>query len=167
MSRGANMQQTVLAIIMFQALLVLPLPAEERSPEDQELIKQLDISNIDVMHGLTFEIYVCKLLENQGYVAQNMRASNDFGTDIIATKGDDKFSIQVKRSKNPIDRKAISDAVAGMKYYKCNRSMAVSNNVFTKQAKKFAKETGCALIGREELIKWITAYRQTAKNKND
>ena len=161
------MRQTLLAIIMFQALLALPLPAEERSPEDQELIKQLDISNVDTMHGLTFEIYICKLLENQGYKAKNMPRSNDFGTDIIATKGDAKVSIQVKRSKNPIDRKTISDAVAGMKYYKCNRSMAVSNNVFTKQAKKFAKETGCVLIGREELIKWITAYRQTAKNKND
>ena len=148
-------------------MLLSPGTAQERASGDQELIKQLTIDNIDVMHGLTFEIYVCKLLEQRGYKTQNLRASNDFGTDIIATKDKDTYSIQVKRSKNPIDRKAISDAIGGKEYYKCDKSMAVSNNVFTKQAKKFAKETGCVLIGREELIKWIAAYRQTAKNKND
>ena len=142
--------------------------AQEQSQGDQELIKQLDIHNVDTMHGLTFEVYVCKLLENQGYKATNLRASNDFGTDIIAAKGEDKYSIQVKRSKNTITRTAISDAVAGKDYYKCNKSMVVTNSRFTDSAREFAAKTGCILIGRDQLVKWIEAYRSTSlHNRGD
>ena len=45
---------------------------QSRDKQDQELIKQLDIENVDKMHGLTFEIYVCKLLQHQGYVTQDL-----------------------------------------------------------------------------------------------
>ncbi len=138
-------------------LLLHGAHGEEPTGGDQELIKQLNIHNVDNMHGLTFELYICKLLENQGYNAENLRASNDFGTDIIATNKKARVSIQVKRSKHPIDRRAISDAVAGMAYYKCNQSMVVTNGHFTKPAKKFAREVGCTLIGRTQLIEWIAA----------
>jgi len=57
------------------------------------------------------------------------------------------------------------DAVAGMAYYKCNKSMVVTNSQFTKSAQQFAKTTSCILIGRKELIVWITAYRQSAANR--
>ena len=159
------MKRSFLLTTAISLMLLSPGTAQERASGDQELIKQLTIDNIDVMHGLTFEIYVCKLLEQRGYKTQNLRASNDFGTDIIATKDKDTYSIQVKRSKNPIDRKAISDAVAGMVYYKCGKSMVVTNSKFTKSAQQFAATTSCILIGRRELITWITTYRQTANNK--
>jgi len=159
------MSRFIMAPMAIALLLLSSGMAQERGSEDQELIKQLTIDNVDVMHGLTFEIYVCKLLEHRGYKTRNLRASNDFGTDIIATKAKDTYSIQVKRSKNPIDRKAISDAVAGMAYYKCNKSMVVTNSKFTKSAQQFAANTHCILIGRKELIAWITAYRKTATHR--
>ncbi len=154
---------TALSILLLCTAATCCVLGQTTNPDDQELIKELELYNVDRMHGLTFEIYVCKLLKHRGYATKNMRASNDFGTDIIATKGNDKISIQVKRSKNRIDRKAISDAVAGMKFYKCNKSMVVTNNRFTDSAKKFAKKTECTLIGRAELAKWIASYKQKSK----
>jgi len=158
-----NRAVRVLVIFFLYLAGVSHAPGQEVNPDDQELIKELEIYNVDRMHGLTFEIYVCKLLQHQGYKTRNIRASNDYGTDIIATKGRDTISIQVKRSKHSINRKAISDAVAGMKYYKCNKAMVVTNSRFTDSAKKFAEKTECILVSRDELTNWIASYRQKSK----
>ena len=53
-----------------------------------------------------------------------------------------------------------------MAYYKCNKSMVVTNSRFTKSAKTFAESTGCILIGRDQLSEWIDTYRKTAAHKN-
>ena len=76
-----------------------------------------DMATVDVMPGLTFEKLVGSLLKQQGYEVGNMRASSDYGVDMIINKDKERIAVQVKRSKNKIARKAISDAVAGMKYY--------------------------------------------------
>jgi restriction system protein len=127
---------------------------------------------VDEMPGITFEKLVAQLLVKQGYSVSNMRASNDYGVDIIATrmaddagnqvsgeaarKREERTAIQVKRSKNKIARKAISDAVAGMAYYKCKRAMVVTNSEFTEDAREFARGTECVLVDRKVLIEWIT-----------
>ena len=119
-----------------------------------------DMATVDTMSGLAFEKIVCMLLERQGYEAGNMRASSDYGVDIIINKGKERIAVQVKRSKNKIARKAISDAVAGMKYYNCNKAMVVTNSEFTEDAREFARGTECILIDRTILQKWINSSSQ-------
>ncbi len=114
-----------------------------------------DITTVDGMSGLAFEKLVGRLMEKQGYKVGNLRASNDYGVDLIANKEKDRTAVQVKRSKHKITRKAISDAVAGMKYYKCTKPMVVTNNRFTEDAREFARGTECILIDRPILIQWL------------
>ena len=114
-----------------------------------------DIAAVDEMSGFKFEKLVGRLMEKQGYKVGNLRASNDYGVDLIANKGDDRTAVQVKRSKHKITRKAISDAVAGMKYYKCTKAMVVTNNRFTEDAREFARGTECILIDRSILLQWL------------
>jgi restriction system protein len=133
--------------------------------KNAELMRSIELSQIDNMEGVVFEGYLVKLLESRGFSAENIRASNDFGVDIIARMAGDKIAIQAKRYSKPISRIAISDAVAGMKHYGCNRAMVITNTRFTKSALEFANSTGCELVDRDKLAIWINEFSQ--KNLNN
>jgi HJR/Mrr/RecB family endonuclease len=80
--------------------------------------------------------------------------------DIIAKKDGYKYAVQVKRYNQPISRRVISDAVAGKAPYGCHSAMVITNNYFTNDAKKLAQATGCELVDREKLIKWIVELQE-------
>ena len=82
------------------------------------------------------------------------------GVDMITNKDKERIAVQVKRSKNKIARKAISDAVAGMKYYNCNKAMVVTNSEFTEDAREFARGTECLLIDRTILQQWLDSSKR-------
>ncbi len=48
----------------------------------------MQIADIDNMNGLEFEVYIARLLRHMGYKVENIKASGDFGVDIIAKKQD-------------------------------------------------------------------------------
>lgn len=130
-----------------------PLPAPSAA---------LEISAIDAMSGQAFEAVVQRLLQFRGFQVGNLRGSNDYGVDLIATKGAERFAVQVKRSKSRVSRTAVSDAVAGRDYreYGCNAAMVVTNNEFTDDAREVARGTGCVLVGRPELLRWIAEFNR-------
>lgn len=109
------------------------------------------LAEVDRMRGHDFERLVARLLEADGFRATVTAGSNDFGVDIVAERGGERYAVQVKRHARPVSRRAVSDAVAGRAYYGCGRAMVVTNNGFTAGARKFAAGVGCALVGREEL----------------
>jgi len=149
-------------VIVF-SLLAVCCYAAPSSQDDMELARLLTIEQVDRMHGLTFEAYVCKLLESQGYAVENIRASNDYGVDAIATMGEERIAVQIKRSKNPINRSAISDASAGKDYYKCSKAMVVTNSRLTDNAKIFAEGIGCVTVERDDLLVWIENFKKGTK----
>jgi len=87
------------------------------------------------------------------------KASGDFGVDIVASNNNDRFAIQVKRYTTKVSRRAISDAVAGMYHYGCNKAVVITNHYFTPGAVKLAQSTNCILIDRDALTKWIIEYQ--------
>ncbi|MEN6351207.1 MAG: restriction endonuclease [Syntrophomonas sp.] len=114
--------------------------------EKQKRVAAIRISDIDNMSGLEFERYIKNSLDNQGYKTSLTNASGDLGADIIASYGDVRYSVQVKRYSSAVDRKAVSDAVGAKYHYKCNQAMVITNNYFSPGAKELAKSTGCTLI---------------------
>jgi HJR/Mrr/RecB family endonuclease len=46
-----------------------------------------------------------------------------------------------------------------MKYYGCNRSMVVTNNCFTKNAKALAEVNSTWLVDRNQLADWIINFQ--------
>jgi restriction system protein len=85
--------------------------------------------------------------------------SHDYGVDIIASKDGVKTAVQLKRYSNTVGRAAISDAVAGMAHYKCNQTMVVTSNYFTKEAKELASSNNCVLVDRDKLSEWIYNFQ--------
>src|SRR5207249_4246659 len=85
--------------------------------------RAIQIANIDAMTGIDFERYLQKLLTTQGYSVRMTPASGDFGIDLVASRNGDNIAIQVKGYNTKVSRRAISDAVAGMQHYRCNKAM--------------------------------------------
>ncbi len=131
--------------------------------ERQRLNKAITLSQVDSMNGIDFEHYVSMLLQSKGFNSTVTKGSNDYGVDIVAFSGDSKYAIQVKRYENNVSRKAVSDAVAGIRIYECNKAMVVTNSFFTKGAIELANSNSCVLIDRTELSNWIYEF-QTSDN---
>jgi restriction system protein len=104
-----------------------------------EQLRALVIADVDKMTGVEFERYVGEIFKSQGYMVHFTATSGDYGIDIVAQKGPDKYGVQLKRYSGHVGRAGISDAVAGMRYYNCNKCMVVTTNYFTANAKHLAK----------------------------
>ena len=118
----------------------------------------LDHAQVDQMDGVSFERYVGTLLKAQGYRGiQYTKTSGDYGVDIILKKDGTRTAVQVKRSNSAIGGSAVQQAVAGMSYYKCSRSMVVTNASFTNGAKTLAASNNCTLVDGLKLGGWIAA----------
>lgn len=127
--------------------------------------KGIQIANVDSMTGIEFEQYLQKLLTNQGYSVNVTQASGDLGVDLIASRDGDKIAIQAKRYSTNVSRRAISDAVAGMYHYNCNKAMVITNSYFSPGAKELAESTECILINRDTLSKWVNEFQNTESAK--
>ena len=108
------------------------------------------------MTGLEFEKCVAVLLKFQGYYNSKLTEKYDLGIDIIAERDEIRWGIQVKRNSNLVKAAAVRQIVTALKMYKCDRAMVITNNNFSKVAKKLAASNKCILIGRKTLIKWTT-----------
>lgn len=156
-------------IILFIIAVFVKLPSylkeKSETKKAKTFTRALEIAEVDMMPGKTFEQYVALLLKSQGYEVSLTPTSGDFGVDIIAEKFGAKYAIQCKRQKAKVSRNAISDAVAGKKFYDCDEAMTVTNSYFSGPALEFAIKTDCILIDRDDLAEWIADYHARGVKK--
>lgn len=99
------------------------------------------------MTGYDYEYVVASYLRKKGFTGVKVtKGSGDFGVDVIAQKGRQKFAVQCKLYSYPVGVKAVQQVVAGMAMYGCNRAMVVTNNTFTKPAEKLAEKNNVILL---------------------
>ena len=128
--------------------------------------RAMQIANIDAMSGVEFEQYLQRLLNHRGFSVSMTQATGDLGVDLIVSLRADKFAVQVKRSRSKISRRAVSDAVAGIQHYRCNRAMVITNNYFTRGAITLARSTNCTLVNRDLLAQWIVELQNAQSRSN-
>lgn len=155
----AHFQERRARIRCEQERLAWEMEQKRKKMEYERLARALQLADVDNMEGIGFEHYVCRLLVSQGYNAHVTKASNDLGADIIAERNGLKYSIQTKRHKSSISRRAVSDALGGRDFYDCNLAMVVTNSYFTPGAVEMAEKTHCRLVDRDKLAKWIADYQ--------
>ena len=112
------------------------------------------MSDIDRMTGLEFEKYVAHLLNKQGYRDIRLTEEFDYGVDIIATKDNIRWGIQVKRYSGLVKADAVRQVVTALKKYNCDRSMVITNSTYSRVSQEQAISNNCILIDRDILIKW-------------
>ena len=144
----------VLCVAIAVAMKVLPKLAQERR------FQALQIDDVDKMDGRTFEHYVARLMESQGYKTTVTPASGDLGVDIVAERDGVRYAVQCKRYSNLIPRTAVSDAVGGAAHYRCTEAMVVTTHYFSTGALQLAQANRCTLVDRNTLVKWVTHYQE-------
>lgn len=125
--------------------------------------RPLNIAQVDEMSGPEFERFIAKLLAYQGYEVRRIGGLDDYGVDLIASRGGRKHAIQAKRWKQPVSIEAVRAAIAGMAYHHCDRAVVITSSHFTKPAKELAKGTQCLLIDRQQLALEIGKWQQAQK----
>lgn len=112
-----------------------------------------DISYVDSLSGFEFEDFLKELLQSYGYTAEDLPYSNDYGADLIISKGNKKTVIQAKNYNGSVGNKAVQEVVSAKVYYKCDIAMVITNSYFTQNALKTAKESDVVMIDRDKLDK--------------
>ena len=109
-------------------------------------------TNVDTMSGQEFERYCANLLIAYGF--QNIvvtKGSGDQGVDIIGNYGKQKYAIQCKRHSHKLGNSPVQEVAAGKNYYKCDKSLVITNNYFTDSARQLAKANDVILWDRNSL----------------
>lgn len=120
---------------------------------------------IDTLSGLEFEEYFAKVLTKLGYNTQVTKASGDDGGDIIATKDNIKYVFQCKNYSDTVGNKAVQEVYSAKGIYKCDKAIVITNNYFTKQAKKESDILSVELWDRNILLKLLCeAFEFDIKN---
>ncbi len=156
----------LLTILLVGSIAVGILADIVRTRGEERRTRALQISNIDCMTGIEFELYLQKLLSSRGYKVTMTQSSGDLGVDLIAGGRDVTTAIQVKRATSKVSRRAVSDVVAGMQHYGCTRAMVITNWYFARGAQTLARSTNCILIDRDTLCQWIIEFQKTARARN-
>ena len=109
------------------------------------------IDDIDMMNGSEFERFIGEMFSKMGYSAEVTKHSGDQGIDVVAEKNDIRIGVQVKCYTNSVGNSAIQEAVAGKKYYNCNKVIVITNNTFTNSAIELAQVNDVILWDRNIL----------------
>ncbi len=118
-----------------------------------------NVRALDELTGIEFEIAVKEIYVELGYSVQLTPQSNDYGVDLLATKGNKTIAIQAKRYAGAVGVKAVQEAVAGAQYYKANGACVVTNSFFSKNAETLASDLKVHLIDRQKLMSmWVKAF---------
>ncbi|OBH58931.1 restriction endonuclease [Mycobacterium sp. E2479] len=109
---------------------------------------------IDRMSGTEFEEFVAAQLRVAGYSVTPTAGTGDYGVDLIAKKDGARVAVQCKRLAKAVGVAAVQQVVAGALHHGCSRTVVVTNQTFTKAARRLAGTHHCRLVGRSQLQSW-------------
>lgn len=109
------------------------------------------IDDVDMMTGSEFELFINEIIQKMGYETSMTKKTGDQGIDIVADKNSLRIGIQCKRYSGTVGNHAVQEAVAGKKFYKCDKVIVVTNNYFTSSASSLAEINDVILWDRNIL----------------
>lgn len=140
------------AIVLILALYVLRLLARIYRFV-RSTVTSVRLSVVDSMDGIEFEKYVARMLKRQGYSQIRLTEKYDYGVDIVAAKDGVRWGIQAKRYSGLVKADAVRQVVTGLRIYDCDRTMVITNSVFSRVAIQLAHSNDCVLIDRSGLAR--------------
>ncbi|HZX12818.1 MAG TPA: restriction endonuclease, partial [Thermodesulfobacteriota bacterium] len=88
-------------------------------------------------------------------------ATLDLGINMIAKKNDHKYAVQINRQTDSVSRLLVSDIDREKHRYGCDKAMLITNSYFSDDAIELAKSTGCELVDRDALAKWVLDFQRS------
>lgn len=123
------------------------------------------LAAIDEMPGIEFEEFVAAQLRTVGFGVTHTASTGDYGVDLIATKDGTRMAVQCKRQAKAVGVAAVQQVVAGALHHGCDQTVVVTNQAFTKAARRLATTHRCRLVGREQLRIWARVESQRAQRQ--
>ncbi|MCH5311873.1 MAG: restriction endonuclease [Prevotella sp.] len=118
-----------------------------------------------------FEVKVAEHFKAQGYETTVTTYSNDYGIDVIATKGEEKLAIQAKMyggSTRKVNREAMMQLHGAMKYQDCTKAVMVTDGEVMKDAQKVAEKLGMEIVYlNKEMTQKETSDEKAMQPHND
>ncbi len=122
-----------------------------------------DLAAIDQMSGVEFEEFVAAQLRTVGWSVTHTASTGDYGVDLIAKRGGACMAVQCKRQAKAVGVAAVQQVVAGALQHRCDQTVVVSNQGFTKAARQLATTHRCRLVGREQVQIWARVAEPRAR----
>jgi restriction system protein len=122
-----------------------------------------DVAAIDEMTGVEFEEFVAAQLRSAGWAVTYTASTGDYGVDLIAKRDGACMAVQCKRQAKAVGVAAVQQVVAGALHHRCNQTVVVTNQGFTKAARQLATTHRCRLVGREQVQIWVRAASPLAR----
>lgn len=119
-----------------------------------------DLAAIDEMSGVEFEEFVAAQLRTAGWSVAHTASTGDYGVDLIAKRHGACMAVQCKRQAKAVGVAAVQQVVAGARQHRCDQTVVVTNQGFTRAARQLATTHRCRLVGREQVQIWARADRR-------
>ena len=114
------------------------------------------MSEINLLSGTEFESYVARILQRSGWDVSGTPVTGDQGADLIASKGNRKIAVQVKRYTSSVGNSAVQEVVGAVRFYGANEGCVITNSSFTPSARSLAQKNDIRLIEGSNLDKLET-----------
>jgi HJR/Mrr/RecB family endonuclease len=136
---------------------------EEKKIEEEKRQNSINlkIDKMDTMTGKEFENFLYCMYSELGYKVVLTQDSQDYGVDLVLYKNGIKTIVQAKRRNSSVGLNAVQEIVAGIKYYKADKGIVITNNYFTNNAHNLASANEVILINRDALIDLIYKVKNT------
>jgi len=96
-----------------------------------------------------YEHIVAEYFEKKGYKTTVSQYSNDYGVDVFATKGEEKFAIQAKMfggSTRPINRQMVMELHGAKDYFDCTKAFLATNGRIIDNALEVAQKLNIEIL---------------------
>jgi|GEM_PF-3099561 len=144
----AKLKIIIVALILF----IFTAAEAEATHEQRSRARIARLAGIDDMNGHDFEYWCAEYISQRGFTDVSVtRGSNDYGVDILAQLGDEKYAIQCKRCSFPVSNKAVQEVYTGKNMYECSCAAVMTNGYFSSAAARTAETVGVELWDREWL----------------
>jgi len=162
-----NFIKFILRIILFPFVIIYLICNIKNRKKQKEKITVFNMTQIDSLSGVDFEIFLSELFKKLGYDVKMTKASHDYGADLLISKNKKTSIVQAKCYSKAVGIKAIQEIVGAKKHYKAEDAIAVTNNIFSKNAEILALENDVKLLDRYEIEKLIKKYDLKIENSKN
>lgn len=136
------------------ATLILAVLWRLEKPKEKQATPAIirEPASIEEMSGVQFEEYVAGRLRRANWSDITLTpATGDHGVDIVAVYRGEKYAIQCKRYRSPVDTKAVQEIYTGKGVYDADHAVVITNSTYTNKAKEMAEKLCVELWNIETL----------------
>lgn len=163
--------RVILLVLLFPIVLIWLIVQKIKKTREYKLnaekIAVFNMSQIDMLSGSEFEVFLKTMFEKLGYSVSLTKNSHDYGADLVIEKKGERSIVQAKCYGKTVGVKAIQEIAAAKSYYKVGSAIVATNNYFSKDAMILAAENGVELLDRdviERLVKKFNLFIDKEKN---